>query len=706
MTYKKILWSLFALASMTACTKYDLANPTIQANSELSTALGRFKFVFSDFLKGDSLIRMGADSTIALRYMQDSLTSYKATDLLDKMSGGLMGGVNKTLPIGTLSVPNLNLAQSIALSQLASAFPVPLDDYCTNGGTTSVASGAFSTTTVVNSDWALLSSFQNVNLATGTLSLQLVNNFPFAIQNLTIEVINTNTGALVASVPMRNANNGTEISAAGGAATGSANLTGKTMTNQLSFRIGAFDCAGVAAGTVFLSTETLEITTTISNLKVKTGIAKLPAQSIGGVALTMPLATPNADQQFKELTFAKGAINYSVAKTTQANLMLALTFPTMVQNGVPITQMIPISEASTTGSISLENAVCDMASVAAQPYNQLPVQIALSVVTSGGSFVPVSETEQVTINFAFSDLEVGAAKGQFGNFEIDIPANSQNIGGNFDFLTPESKRLLFADPVMRLKTVNSFGLPINIDLLMTAKGALTGQENLGLATDAGRIKFDMARPTIGQIGSPAQLTAGVKVIDKNNSNIVQFMGILPKTISSVGKVTVRSTGATMDYFTADSRMKLGLEMDVPIKFSAENLTIRDTVTSFANLVTDATAKNVDYAAMDVQYTTRLPIGVTVTLATLTKDSLVNVVTDIVLPSAEAIDATGKVTAAKTGTFEVKVTAEQLLQLSAAPKVVMIMKVKTAGTGTNPVAIYTHYDLDMGIGMRIKTKFGK
>lgn len=706
MIYKKIFWSMLLLVGMFSCTKYDLAAPQIQANSELSTALGRFKFVFSDFLKGDSLIRFGADSSIALRYMQDSLAGYKATDLLDKMAGGLMGDMNKTLPIGTLTVPNLNLTQSIALSQLASAFPAPLEDYCTNGGTASAASGAFSTTTAVNSDWALLSSFQNVNLATGTLNLELVNHFPFAIQNLTIEVINTNTGALVATVPMRNATNGIEISAAGGAATGAANLTGKTMTNQLSFRISPFDCPGVAAGTVFLSTETLEISTSISHLKVKTGIAKLPAQSIGGDAFVMPLATPNPDQKFKEITFAKGAINYSVAKTTQANLLLSLTFPTMTQNGTPITQMIPISEASSTGSISLENAICNVASVAAQPYNQLPVQIGLSVVTSGGSFVPVNETEQVTLNFAFADITMGAAKGQFGNFEIDIPANSQNMGGNFDFLTPESKRLLFADPVMRLKTLNSFGLPINIDLLMTAKGALTGEENLGLAANAGRIQFEMARPTIGQIATPAQWTEGVKVIDKNNSNIIQFMGILPKTIRSVGKVVVRSTGTTMDYFTADSRMKLGLEMEVPIKFSTENLTIRDTVTSFVNLVTAETAKNLDYAWMDVQYKTRLPIGVTVNLATLVNDSLVNVVTDILLPSAEAIDATGKVTAAKTGTFEVKLTAEELLKLAAAPKVVMVMKVKTAGTGTNPVAIYTHYDLDMGIGIRIKTKFGK
>jgi hypothetical protein len=706
MTYKKVLLGIVALASITACTKYDLAVPTIQANSELSTALGRFKFVFSDFLKGDALIKMGADSSITLRYAQDSIAGYKVANILEKATGGLTASVSKSITLGAVSVPTLNMAQSIALSQLGAAFPAPLDGFCLNGGTAVVASGAFSTTTAVNSDLPLLSSFQSVTLVSGTLTLQLTNNFPFSIQNLTIDLINTNTGDLVATLPMRNASNGTDISAMGGTASGTANLAGKTMTNQLSVRIGTFDCPGVAAGTVFLSTETLEIGIDIANMKVKKGVVKIPAQSLPNDAMVVPLATSNPDQKFKEITLNNAAINYSVSKTMKVNVALALTFPTITQNGVPVTQIITTSGDNTTGTINLENAVCNLASFAAQPYNQLPVNIALSIITSGGSFLPVNEADQVTTNVTFANLEIGEAKGQFGNFDIDIPAATQDIGAGFAFLTPESKRLLFANPVMRIKTLNSFGLPINVDLLMAAEGVLTGKENLGLAADAGHIKFDIARPTIGQIATPAQLTEGVKVIDKNSSNIVQFMGLIPKTISSVGKVSIRSTGAQMDYFTADSRIKLGLEMDVPIKFSTENLIIRDTVTSFANLVTTATAQYVDYAAMDVQYKTRLPISVTLNLATLNNDILTDVVTDILLPATDAIDATGKVTAAKSGAFELKLTADQLLKLSAAPKTVMVMKVKTAGTGTNPVAIYTHYDLDMGIGMRIKTKYNK
>jgi hypothetical protein len=166
---------------------------------------------------------------------------------------------------------------------------------------------------------------------------------------------------------------------------------------------------------------------------------------------------------------------------------------------------------------------------------------------------------------------------------------------------------------------------------------------------------------------------------------------------------MRSTGASIDYFTEESRMKLGLELDIPIQFSAENLTIRDTITTFIGLITAAQVPTIDYVAMDIQYQTRLPLGVTVNLATLDNGILTDVVTDILLPSADAIDANGKVTAAKSGQLEIKLTGAQLGKLAAASKAVLVAKLKTAGSGNTPVTILTHYDFDMGIGVRIKTK---
>jgi hypothetical protein len=120
----------------------------------------------------------------------------------------------------------------------------------------------------------------------------------------------------------------------------------------------------------------------------------------------------------------------------------------------------------------------------------------------------------------------------------------------------------------------------------------------------------------------------------------------------------------------------------------------------------AQVKYVEYAAMDIQYKTRLPLGVTVDLATLINSVITPVKRDILLPAADEIDATGRVTAQKTGTMEVKLTATELNQLSDAPKVVFVAKIQTAKGGLTPVTMYTHYDFDMGIGLRLKTNIVK
>ncbi len=380
----------------------------------------------------------------------------------------------------------------------------------------------------------------------------------------------------------------------------------------------------------------------------------------------------------------------------------------MTMAGQPVS--VTILAGQNSASLTLTNAVLKLDGNPAQPFNQLPINVNVNVVSSAGAYKLIDENHTITVAVALTNLQIGGAKGQFGSFDIAIPPTNQDFGADFGFLSNESKRLFFTNPSLKIKTLNSFGLTVTTDLLMKATGFLPGTENLGRAP--GNVGFTIARPTIAQIATPAQLVSGAYSVDSSNSNIKNFMSILPKVIAASGNVSIRSMGlvpgpsANWDYFTADSRIKLGLEMDIPMKFSAENLIVRDTVTSFAGTLKPTQVQYVEYVAMDIQYKTRLPLGVTVDLATLVNGVITPVVRDILLPAADAIDANGKVTAQKTGTFEVKITAAQLSQLSDAPKVVLVAKIQTAKGGFTPVAMYTHYDFDMGIGLRIKTNIVK
>jgi hypothetical protein len=721
---KKVFVAAAALAGMTswmACTKFDLGVPEIQANPEFATAIGKFSFLFSDFIKGDSLIKVGVDSSIALKYAKDSIAGYSVLDVVNRATGGVGGAVTNSTTLGAVAVQPLNMSQATTLSTFGAAFPPPslMNTFCTAPTTIPVATGPFTSSTTITNNLAQSTDYQTITLSSGTISIQLTNNFPFPIDSVTVEIFNTATPAtVIAAISVtNNANPAAGIAALGGVGSGSKSLAGKTLTDQLSYRIGTFRSAGMAAGTTSNPAATMAVVVTTSNMKISSGNVKIPAQSLKADTILASMATSNVDQKLVEISLNSATISGTITKTTPVRMTLTLNFPSIKQYvggqwvdlAPQIIQMTGGANSSAPININLNNTRLNLASNVAQPYNQLPITVSTTIIASTG-FEAIDQSQQVNVNANFGNIQVGGAKGQFGNFDIAIPATNQDFGADFGFLSPESMRLFFTNPSLRIKTTNSFGLTINTDLLMSATGFLPGTEKLGRG--AGNVGFTIARPTIAQIATPAQLVTGAFSVDSSNSNIKNFMSILPKKIAASGTVSIRSLGlvpgpaANLDYFTADSRIKLGLEMDIPMKFSAENLIVRDTVTAFANTLPAAQVQYVEYVAMDIQYKTRLPLGVTVDLATLVNGVITPVVTGIVLPAADAIDANGKVTAQKAGAFEVKITAAQLSQLSDAPKVVLVAKIKTAKGGLTPVAMFTHYDFDMGIGMRIKTKIVK
>jgi hypothetical protein len=706
---KKVFVAAAALAGMTswmACTKFDLGVPEIQANPEFAAAIGKFSFLFSDFIKGDSLIKVGVDSSIALKYAKDSIAGYSVADVVNRATGGVGNSLApKTIRLGVIPIADLApMNQTTTLSQFAGAFAPPLSTLFTSGGTTPPAPiPADSVNANVRNNLANLNDFQYVTLSTGSISMRVTNNFPFAINNLKIDLLDRSAGdTLITTIIVGNI-------AVGGTETGTGVLDGKTFSNQLAYRINRLSYGAIPPNTVIAPTATLAVQVSTTNFKVKRGNAVIPARSLAGDTILASMATNNADQRLTELTIKSATMNINSTKTTPIDMTLVLTFPQMFNNGSATPVSITVTPGQPTPALALNNAVLKLDQIAAQPYNQLPISVSVSVIGSNGALRLIDENHTVTVTASFGNLQIGGAKGQFGNFDIPIPATNQDFGADFGFLSNESKRLFFASPSLKIKMLNSFGLTINTELAMEATGFLPGTEKLLRKPNGGNIGFTIPRLPIAQMG---QLASGTYSVDTLTTTIQNFMSILPKKIAASGMVSMRSTGlvpglaANWDYFTSDSRIKLGLEMDIPMKFSAENLTVRDTVTTFAGVLKPDQVQYVDYVAMDIQYKTRLPLGVTVDLATLVNGVTTRVVTDIVLPAADAIDANGKVTAQKADRFEVKISAAQLSQLSDAPKVVFIAKIKTANGGFKPVAMFTHYDFDMGIGMRVKTKIVK
>jgi hypothetical protein len=673
------------VSTWVACTKNDLSIDGVELSPTLAVPLVKATFAFQDFIKSDSLLRPGADGTIQIVYAQDNIASYSITDIVNQATGNIVASVAKSISMGDLNIADFSSQKSTKLSAFSSSFSEPTKTLFATGGTTP-ATGipAFSQATSTQSDMDDLTEFQSVTLASGTLQLTVKNNFPFALQNVKVDLLDRGKNyMLITTLNVGNIPANSSVNTV-------ADLTGKNFSNKLAYRVPSLASNGIAANTVISPNATVDVTVTGSNMKLKSGTVKLLAQSLVPENIIAPISTGNLEQKLREITIKSASSSYTITKTIPANFMLELTFPTIKENGVAVTRIINVNSNSVSGSINFNNAVADLSSIAAQPYNQLPFIAKASMISSTG-LVTINATDAISISSTFNNVKIDGAKGQFGTFNVNIPTKTIDFGYDFSFLSKTSQKLLFDNPQVRLKYTNSFGIPVVSNMAVTADGLLGNSEALGTPA------FDISYPRIAQLGQSIKDSFG---INKTNSRIVNFLSILPNKVTYSGAVQMRSNNASeVNFFMADSKINLGAEFILPLKFSTENLIVRDTVVG--NLATQE-ADKFESASLLINHTNGFPLKTSVDLIALKGGVATTVVTNFSIPSA-AVGADGRVSQANIGNQTLNLDKTQLKSVLEAEKLIIVGRVQTANNGVEQVALLSTYTFDVSVGMKAKLK---
>jgi hypothetical protein len=677
------------LCLFAACTKTDLLNfDGIQLSPTIAVPLGKVNFIFKDFIKSDSLIKVGADSSVQIVYAQDNIAAYSVADIASKATGNVAVALNNNISVGDLAITPFSTTKSVKLSDVVSGFsnPVVKTGFTANYGRSAPLT-AFNETSNSVSNLDDLTDFTTVTLASGVLVVTVQNQFPFPLQNLKIDILDRGNGNSVL----------TTLSfatiAVGGSATSNGDLAGKTFSNQLSYRLPTMSSSGSGGLPVVINPNaTLNVEVKSQNFKVKNGRFKIVETALATEKIVANVATGNTDQKLKEITIKNAVANYTITTPAGISLQLDLTFPSLKMNSVAVTKRINVTNPTTTGSITLTNAIGDLSTITAQPYNQLPLEIK-AVVLASPSFVTLPAGANIVIATNFGTLELGGAKGQFGNFNIAIPTVKKNFGFDFSFLSNTSQKLLFDNPSIKVRYTNSFGIPIKANLVVSATGLFGGAQALSAP------QVGINYPQIAQIG---QTITNTFSIDKTNSSIVPFLAILPQTISYSGEVSIASTNPNeVHFFTADSKINLGLDVILPLKFSTENLILRDTVKAdFSS--NSANLKYFESASLRINHNNGFPMKTTMDLVALKGGVATNVVTNFSIPSA-TVTADGKVSAANIGVQDLVLTNAQLQAVLGAEKLIIIGRIQTPNNGAGQAAFYSNYAFEVGLGMQVKVK---
>ncbi len=683
------MMSLLFSSLFVACTKSDLLNfDGIQLSPTIAVPLGKVNFIFKDFIKSDSLIKIGADSSVQIIYAQDSIASYSVADIVNKATGNVAVNFNRNIAVSDLPITPFSIAKSVKLQEVVNGFtnPVVKSVFTANYGR-SAPLAAFNETSNTTSNLDDLTDFTSVTLANGMLVVTVQNQFPFALKNLIIDILDRGNGNSVLSTL-------TFASiAAGGSASANADLANKTFSNQLSYRIPTITSPGTSGLNVAINPDaTLNVQVQSQNFKVKSGRFKIIETPLATETIVSNVATGNADQKLKEITIKNATANYSIASPAGVLLQLDLTFPSIKMNGIAVTKRINVTSATTTGSITFTNAIGDLSTIAAQPYNQLPVEVK-AVILASPSFVTVAPNTTIAITTTFGAFELGGAKGQFGTFNIAIPTVTKKFAFDFSFLNTASQKLVFDNPSIKLRYTNSFGIPIKANLTASATGLSGGAQALNAPL------IGINYPLLAQIG---QTTTSSFIIDKTNSSIVPFIGILPKDISYSGNVSITSTNANeVNFFTADSKITLGLDVVLPMKFSTENLILRDTIVADFSK-SSANFKYFESASLKINHNNGFPMKTSMDIIALKGTTQTLVVTNFSIPSA-TVNTDGKVTAANIGVQDLVLTNAQLQAVLGADKLIVVGRIQTPNNGTGQAAFFSNYAFEIGLGMQVKVK---
>ncbi len=677
---------LIAVFLLTACSKTELTNiDGVETNPVVAFPLGKTSFGLSDFLKNNPILKVTKDSSLELVLSQDNLMSYSSAELIAKVAGDIQANFSKNYSLKELKLGNFSQNASVKLNDFASSFSEPMKSLLQNGGTTAAAIPAFNQNTNVIRDFTEFSEFESLSLNSGNLTITIGNNFVFDIQQLKIEILDrAQANALVTTIDVGNL-------ASGEIKTLSADLTNKSFSNRLAYRIPVLSSAGIAAGKSLNSAQSIGFSISSNKLKFKNAKAKIAAQDfVNETFMTEIGGKKPITAKIKEMLLKSATLNYSFKNTAKVNAKITMVFPTLKENGVPLTRVIEVQGLNTSGTIPLNNVSCDLSSDLAQPYNRLPSIIKVTLVPIS-TVTEFSETDEIVMNNTLTNVVIANAKGDFGTYEVDIATKTQNIPLDLSLLSANSQKILFSNSSFKMRYNNSFGFPIEAKMDINASGAL-GNENLNAPA------FEFNYPTLAQIG---QSVRDSFEFSDRNSNIKTFLGTLPNKISTSGKIKLTSKDSrNINFFTENSALNVGLDLRIPIKFAAENIEMRNRIDGIQNT---ENIDKIESATLKIQYKNDFPLTTTMDIATINNGVEERIISNIKILAASELDNFGKTKTAILNVTDINLSQEQLRKLLSAKEIVTIGRVRTTQDGTTPIAIYSTYKFEIAVSLIAKMK---
>lgn len=666
---------------LSGCLK-DKYNPKnfMKPNWEpgIGVPIATFNISLANFLKNDSTLTIDSvDKSVRVVFRNDTLAEQSVGDVLEIPS---QDPTSTTLKLGVVGIDGFGSSQTVLLSSLlnnldpvtgnainqgiALGIPTPFPPIPTQAG------GTYNLPTVTD--------FSQVTFSEGALNFTLNNGYPTTLDSVVMELRNSGSPNPIGVARFGNVLPNTQQIK-------SISLVGQTLSNNMVFSITKISSAGTGTNNVLIQgSQALSFSIAGDSLKVVNGIVILPSQDFSADTTRVDFAT-GGNEELYGIDLNSGNINFSFNSSISEPIQVRISLPSISVGGAPINRIINIAPNSTTNeNILLAGGTIDLTTDAQQPYNIIPVIVQASLVSSG-TLQPIDSSNSLTVTYGFGNIGFDMVRGYFGQKNIQIEESTIDL--NLSFLKELGGSIFLANPKIDLNVVNSIGAPIRLTLNMVGSTVSGQSESLNSPPQM------MPFPTVA--GTSA---SGVLSYNRNNSRLPFLLSLPPDTLTTSGLIVLNPNGNQGPNFLGNnSRIKIGMEADLPFELSASDIGFGDTSEFDGSSLNGIVSAKLRFRSVN-----EFPFDMVMDVVFLDSvDAELHRVSGNLVLSGQ-VDANGRVVAPSNGLSELELTSAAMPAVRRAKKMIIKLRMSTselAGGGRQVVKIYTDYSMRLTVGIQ-------
>jgi len=389
-----------------------------------------------------------------------------------------------------------------------------------------------------------------------------------------------------------------------------------------------------------------------------------------------------------------GTIDYQLKSTIQGKIIYEYQIPVAIDaNGNSFSQLVYVSAAapgmtaSASGSFDLSGYSINLSGSSGNSFNIIQTNVNIKVDPTNATDVSVSNQDTVYITNELSNIKIDYAKGYFGNQSFIIGPEKTSLTA-FNNLISGNLNIDQID--VDLELVNGIGA----DASITFNSFTASNNNSEIALNHSIIGNNININRANKIGPTIYPYYYTTTLNNSNSNIDYMLELLPDSIGYGLALELNPLGnvsAHNDFISSDAPMELNMDIQLPLRIIANNLTLADTL----NIdISDTTGLH--SVMFNINLENGFPLEAQIDLILLDQNNMVisHVLSPTLVPSA-SVDGNGVVSSISSSTHQLTLNQKDFNTLIQNNKIVLKIIFNTP-TSSNHIDIYDYYKLKFNV----------